>query len=393
MSTFVLNHLKPYDALTKFVETRPLQGKTVLITGAGRGVGEHIARAMASAGSSRIGIVGRDKTRIEAARDRFTAAFPSAKFEAFSADITDEDAFVAIFAAFGVPGVLINNAGHFPDTEPFIQQDLKSWWSGFEINILGTANVTQKFLQALAASPRAGGEAGERAVVLNVSSMAAHMRFPLVAWSGYNGSKMGQARIFESLRFEHPDVRFVNIHPGQIESDGFAASGAPLPPGGMTDGGMAGQFYAWAATKEADFLSGRFAWAEWDIEELKAKKGEILEKDLLLMTGVFYGDKLILLSLAKNPNKNVNSGKKFVIDAERERIKERREAKQREEGQGPQEVEELPGAGPSKLKKAAGRVTKRSNPDGNRQTGRSQSGMAWRQPSSFLPPSLQHFPP
>ncbi|KAK3353796.1 hypothetical protein B0T25DRAFT_581489 [Lasiosphaeria hispida] len=283
MSSFVPSHLKPYDALTKFIGTRPLEGKTALITGAGRGVGEHIARAIVSAGASRVGIVGRDKTRIETARDRFAAAFPTTEFEAFSADITDEDAFVAIFATFGVPDILINNAGHFPDTAPFVKQDLKSWWSGFEINILGTANVTQKFLQALAASPRAG-QTGEKAVVLNVSSMAAHMRFPLTAWSGYNGSKMGQARIFESLRFEHPDVRFINIHPGQIESDGFTASGAPLPPDGMTDGGMAGQFYAWAATKEADFLSGRFAWAEWDIEELKAKKDEILEKDLLLMT-------------------------------------------------------------------------------------------------------------
>ena len=52
----------------------------------------------------------------------------------------------------------------------------------------------------------------------------------------------------------------------------------------MTDGKLAGQFFAWLATDEAAFLSGRFVWAEWDIEELKAKKDEILEKDLLLMT-------------------------------------------------------------------------------------------------------------
>ena len=37
-------------------------------------------------------------------------------------------------------------------------------------------------------------------------------------------------------------------------------------------------------TDEAEFLSGRFVWAEWDIEELKAKKADILEKDLLLTT-------------------------------------------------------------------------------------------------------------
>jgi NADP-dependent 3-hydroxy acid dehydrogenase YdfG len=276
MATFVKNHLKPYEALTKFVESRPLVGKTILITGAGRGVGEHIARELAAAGASRIGIIGRDKTRIESAKDRFAVAYPSTKFEAFAADITDEAAIATVFQIFGVPDVLVNNAGHFPDDGPFITQDLRAWWSGFEINILGTATVTQKFLQAKTS--------GKSYIVINVSSMAAHMRFPLVAWSGYNGSKMGQARIFESLRFEHPDVRFLNIHPGQIDSDGFTRSGAPLPPDGMTDGKMAGQFYAWAATEEAAFLTGRFLWAEWDIEELKAKKDEILENDLLLTT-------------------------------------------------------------------------------------------------------------
>ena len=52
----------------------------------------------------------------------------------------------------------------------------------------------------------------------------------------------------------------------------------------MTDGKLTGEFFAWAATDEADFLSGRFVWADWDVDELKGKKAEILEKDLLLTT-------------------------------------------------------------------------------------------------------------
>ncbi len=52
--------------------------------------------------------------------------------------------------------------------------------------------------------------------MINILSMEAHMRFPLIWWSGYNASKMAQLRIFEMLRFEHPD--------------------------GMTDGKLAAQF-------------------------------------------------------------------------------------------------------------------------------------------------------
>jgi NAD(P)-dependent dehydrogenase (short-subunit alcohol dehydrogenase family) len=86
---------------------------------------------------------------------------------------------------------LVNNAGHIPHEGPFIEQNLKAWFTGFEINILGTAIVTQRLLQV---------KGPERtAITLNVSSMAAHRRFALAAWAGYNGSKMGQARIFENI--------------------------------------------------------------------------------------------------------------------------------------------------------------------------------------------------
>jgi NAD(P)-dependent dehydrogenase (short-subunit alcohol dehydrogenase family) len=276
MATFVTNHKSPYNALTTALSTRPLSGRSVLITGANRGIGVYITNAIAAAGASKIAVVGRNKAAIEAARDTYAKNYPKTTFVAYSADVTDEAAITSVFDSFGAPDILINNAGHFPDDGPFVDQDLKTWFSGFEINIFGSANVTQKFLKA---KPK-----NKSAHVLNVSSMAAHMRFPLIGWSGYNASKMGAARIFENIRFEHPEVHFVNVHPGNIESDGFTKSGASAPPSGMTDGELAGQFFAWLATTEAEFLSGRFVWAEWDIEELKARKDDILEDDLLLTT-------------------------------------------------------------------------------------------------------------
>jgi len=278
MSQFVTNRKSIYPALSPSLPGRSLAGKTVFITGASRGVGKHLVRGFAAANASRIGLLGRDKARVEAARTEFSTAYPKTEFTAYAADITNEDAIATVFKDFGAPDILVNNAGIFPDDGPFINQDLKAWFAGFETNILGTAVVTQKYLQARAAASKPGG------IIINVSSFAAHMRFPLSGWSGYTSSKLGQMRIFEYLRFEHPDVRFINMHPGSVESDGYAKSGATEPPGGMTDGEVPAAFAAWLATDEADFLSGRFVWAEWDVEELKAKKDEILEKDLLLST-------------------------------------------------------------------------------------------------------------
>jgi hypothetical protein len=45
--------------------------------------------------------------------------------------------------------------------------------------------------------------------------------------------------------------------------------------------GLPGAFCVWLASSESDFLTGRFVWASWDVEELKAKSEIIKTMDLL----------------------------------------------------------------------------------------------------------------
>lgn len=44
---------------------------------------------------------------------------------------------------------------------------------------------------------------------------------------------------------------------------------------------LSGQFALWLASKEANFLAGRFVYASWDVDELKARAKEIENSDLL----------------------------------------------------------------------------------------------------------------
>jgi hypothetical protein len=46
---------------------------------------------------------------------------------------------------------------------------------------------------------------------------------------------------------------------------------------------LPGHFCVWLSSLEADFLCGRFVWAVWDAEELKAKEDEIVKRDFLKM--------------------------------------------------------------------------------------------------------------
>ena len=45
---------------------------------------------------------------------------------------------------------------------------------------------------------------------------------------------------------------------------------------------IAGAFCVWICSPEAAFLKGRFVWAQWDVEEMKARKQEILDDPNLL---------------------------------------------------------------------------------------------------------------
>jgi NAD(P)-dependent dehydrogenase (short-subunit alcohol dehydrogenase family) len=274
MASFVKIHRKPYEALQSRIVSKPLAGKSVIVTGGSRGVGLFIVEGFVEAGATKIGLTGRDEARLQATTSELEKAHPGVKFTPYAVDVVDEEGIKAMFSDFGVPDILVNNAGVFPDNGLFLDQELEKWWNGIGTKVLGTANVTQKYLQAKGSAP---------GIVLNCSSMASVMRFPLKGWSGYTTSKLAQARIFEFLRFEHPETRFNTIHPGEIETNGFETSGAPKHDD-MTDGKLTGLFFAWAATEEAAWLKDRFLWAEWDIDELAERKEEILEKDLLLTT-------------------------------------------------------------------------------------------------------------
>ena len=44
---------------------------------------------------------------------------------------------------------------------------------------------------------------------------------------------------------------------------------------------LSGHFCLWLVSPEADFLRGKYVWVNWDVDELKARKEEIMSTDLL----------------------------------------------------------------------------------------------------------------
>ncbi|KAL7790687.1 hypothetical protein V8C43DRAFT_322674 [Trichoderma afarasin] len=259
--------------------TRPeltLAGKTAVITGGGSGIGGAIAQSFAKAGVSRLALIGRRLQVLQDNKTRIAAINPQTEVLLIQGDIVNGDqvqqAFETVKSTFGEPHILVNNAAYFDGPVSALKDDVDTWYQAFEINVKGSLHVIRSYLSVAAASPK----------ILNVSSGQAHLDakfFP--GMSAYLSSKMAQLRMVDAIQAERPDVFIINCHPGRVMSEMSAKVGRKK---GIDTLELSGDFGVWAVSNEAEFLKGRMVWVNWDVDELKAKKDEIINNDLLTVS-------------------------------------------------------------------------------------------------------------
>ncbi|KAB8242821.1 hypothetical protein BDV35DRAFT_399741 [Aspergillus flavus] len=270
-------HFQPYAGLADALGRADLSGRSVLITGGGHGIGFKIATSFAERGVGRILLVGRTESRLVEATKRLSSiAGTSVRYEV--ADLASQDDIRRVFETLKFsPDILINNAGYMPNPESFLTTNLSEYWSGFTINVLGTVRFTQAYLRH-----RLEQGATSPAVVITLNTAGAYG--PSVPnLSAYLASKAGLVRWVEivSADIDKQVARFISVHPGAVDTDMLAKSqlGGAFP---STEGKLVGDFVVWTATEEADFLAGRFVWANWDVQELLSRRDDIVSKNLFV---------------------------------------------------------------------------------------------------------------
>jgi short-subunit dehydrogenase len=186
-------------------------GKTILITGATKGIGRHAALYLARKGH-RVIATGRDEAALATLRDEAQGT----TLETLRLDVTDAASIAAAKAEVdrrtdgrGLDA-LVNNAG-YGIAVPLEMIDDADLRAQFDTNVFGLVAVTRAFLPQMR-------ERGEGRVV-NVSSVGGRITLPF--FGAYNATKYAVESMSDALRLEMAPfgVHVVLIEPGVIESE------------------------------------------------------------------------------------------------------------------------------------------------------------------------------
>jgi NADP-dependent 3-hydroxy acid dehydrogenase YdfG len=200
-----------------------LDGKAVLVTGGGSGIGLAVARALLRAGV-RVAIAGRDEAKLQravaslAAGDRLTA---------FAADVADPaqvDRLVRhVTERLGRVDILVNNAGLNVKRRAFRELTPETW------QLPRGADLDGAFYCICAVLP----QMLERrdGLIININSTAGKRAGPL-GGAAYAAAKFGMRALGICLAAEEKDngIRVSNIYPGEVDTPILAARPQPVTP-------------------------------------------------------------------------------------------------------------------------------------------------------------------
>lgn len=188
-----------------------LQGKTALITGAGKGIGRAIAIELAREGVN-IGLLARTKADLDRVADDL-ASF-QVKIVVATADVADMDAVTEavsiIKSGLGQVDILINNAG-ISSFGSFMELEPARWEQIVKVNLFGPYYVTRALLPDMI--ERKSGD------IINISSTAG--KNGAAVTSAYSASKFALIGMSESLMQEvrKHNIRVTTLTPSTIATD------------------------------------------------------------------------------------------------------------------------------------------------------------------------------
>jgi len=185
-----------------------LQGRVILVSGAGAGIGAEAARTCARFGATVV-LVGRTQKKLEAVYDAIVAAGgpqPAIFVMDFAKAQGDDyqNLHDGLEQEFGRLDGLLNNASVLGARSPIEHHDIKTWLETIHINLNAPFILTKTLLPLLHKS-------ADASIVFTSSGVG---RKGKAFWGAYAVSKFGTEGLMQTLADELTDIRVNCINPG-----------------------------------------------------------------------------------------------------------------------------------------------------------------------------------
>ncbi|MEE2997500.1 MAG: SDR family oxidoreductase [Pseudomonadota bacterium] len=189
-----------------------VDGKTVLIAGASKGVGRETALLFAEAGSTVIAVARSEEALAKLASDA------AGTIMAIPGDLTDGDFVDRLSREVDDVDILINMAGRTAHA-PFLESDPGMWRDAWELNVYALLRLSQAIARGMVER--------RRGHIINVSSVLARQVYPLTMF--YAATKHAMAALTRGMRIELAEygVRVTEIAPGLLDTELMAQADHP----------------------------------------------------------------------------------------------------------------------------------------------------------------------
>jgi 3-oxoacyl-[acyl-carrier protein] reductase len=188
-----------------------LQGKNVVITGAGKGIGRAIAIALAKEGVN-VGLLARSEDSLKAVAKEVEAEGVKAVIATADVSVCEDvtKAIETLKEGLGSIDILVNNAG-IGRFGTFMDLEVAEWEEVIRINLLGVYYATRAALPGMIEQ-----QSGD---IINISSTAGQKGAPVT--SAYSASKFGVLGLTESLALEvrKHNIRVTALTPSTVATD------------------------------------------------------------------------------------------------------------------------------------------------------------------------------